>query len=677
MENRMSFFAFIHFFIFLCLPFSALANSLAALNIRVDNVIAASTGVNAEEILDKVPFLGDSRSMIEDNEWEELGVDKIASEWEKYSKTKFDSWGLKKLLRFGPKGSQSMIKTLVEDEKAFRALDRFLDCVNQSEDALLAYWEKGNRLHYDADSLYYSSLKKFLPEVNDYLNKSEVALEVSQILEAAKPCASLLAMLGVNGGVSGYVMSKFFGTPFSWKKSILRGLKQPIRYNDIRPVVYKREQDIRLSDRKKLFDYLNGATLGDRYMVSKSFLKRVLKKFTKNDKISNVSSITIAGAFLGLDVAWYDYKLLSLVKGSVGRLRFLQKISSEMQNQLVMVSSILKSLKMVDELVDCNPELNDCNVVKTIKRFLNRESISNKLNKFLFLIDSSTFKRNASFLYSKGRLLKTHKLLVETKDELIPILQQISLLGGYRMIAELYKEHQSSGVKFCFVNFVEQERPLINLKNAWLPLIDKSKVVPNSIQLGGEDCGVNAVVTGPNGGGKTTFMVTVACNILLSRLGIAAADEAYMTRFQKIRTSLMPKQNIKDGLSAFMAEQKRVDEVKRDIDYCDGHILVLLDEPYKGTVEAESASRVHKFGSEIANSSNCIFLMSTHLEKPIYLADDTCGVFENYQMGYIEKKHGMFARTFKLQKGPALWWFHNAKKRASFVDWLCSDGFAV
>jgi len=619
-----------------------------------------------EKILDSVPVKHPT-SIVGDNEWKELEVDAVIAHWKKYTKTKLDTWGLMQLLRFTPKGSQGVIRSLVENNQAYDILNNICDCVRENQDALLFYWDDSDDLYGGAKDLYY---KTWFSKINKLLNSSVAALEVSQMLEVAKPCASLLAIMGITGAFQEFFASKGLGVPFSWKKAIWNGLKEPVRKNRITPAVFKAVEDVGFFDNRKFFAYFQHATSGDSYMVAKRALQ-YLFCFIKNKKILSALSSPIAAATVSADVAWYDYRLFSLVRGSMQRLIFLQEVSKKLQNKISSIAKIIQELKKINSLVNCDPVFENCYAIKQIKRFLMKKEISKDLEELLCLLESSTFEKKSSWRFSRGRLLHTHRMLQEIKNELIPLLQHLGILCGYRTVADLYKDHQTKKVKYCFITFVDAEKPLIKLKNAWFPLIAEDEVVKNDFAFGENGLGVNAVFTGPNGGGKTTSMMTVAFNVLLSKLGIAAADEAYMSEFEKIRTSLTPLSNIKRGLSSFMAEQKRVSEVRKAIEGCDGNILVLLDEPYKGTVESESASRVCRFGKEISTIEHCSLLMATHLEKPITLADETKGIFANYQMGYIEHDDLTFTRTFKLEHGPALWWFHNPKKRSTFIDWLC------
>jgi len=628
-----------------------------------------------EQVLDSVEFLQDYPSIIGDNEWEELEIDNILENWKKYQKTKFDAWGIKKLLKHAPAGSKEFIKLLVENDDAFDKLNEIIDCLIGCQDALFAYWDTSNILHYDAKSLYYSIFQKILPKVNNKLNSSSLALECSQALGILKPVLNLFALLGFTGLANGYIFSKLFNSPFSWKKSIINGLKRPIYDHTIFPAVYKDEYDFAQLNKAKADQFLTKGTLGDRYIIDKFLFKYLLRKVSTNNRLNNIIAGSAAATFEGGLLAWRDYKTYTGFKGSITKIVFLHKTAEKLQNSLVNVADLIKSLEGLGALGKGDEDAQDNYIIKNIGKYKQSQETSSDVKRLFEFLVSSTFEAKASYLYSRGRLLSAHHLLLQVKDELIPLMQNIALLGGYRAIAHMIRDHKNARVGFCFVKpgVTSNGGPMVKMKKAWLPLIGADVVITNDVHLGIEGGPLNAIVTGPNGGGKSTFMITVAFNVLLARLGIVAADEAEIAEFAQIRTSLRPQQDIKSGLSAFMAEHKRVAQVKKCINNCDGNILVLLDEPYKGTVEVESASRVYKFGKEIAAKSHCMLLLATHLRKPIELQADTAGIFTNYQMGYIETKSTLFKRTFKILDGPAIWWFDDAEKRSRFIDWLCEQ----
>jgi DNA mismatch repair ATPase MutS len=267
-----------------------------------------------------------------------------------------------------------------------------------------------------------------------------------------------------------------------------------------------------------------------------------------------------------------------------------------------------------------------------------------------------------------------HKEIKQVKSGLVPVIQMIALLDAYCSIAQLYKEHKNKENQFSFVTFVDASEPFVAYNDVWLALLSHDKAVANDVYLGNCVSG-KIIITGPNGGGKSTFLKTGGIAAVLAQSWcIVPAAHARQTVFHGIKTGLAPHEDLQQGLSTFMAE-------KKCMEYLDGCIkrthkahsmLVLIDEPYKGTVDDESAKRIYSFGMNIAFNPYALVCIATHVKKPILLEKDTNGAFANYHVEIKEESHGIFKRLFKLKQGPAMWWFEDEGQRERFVDWISS-----
>ena len=77
------------------------------------------------------------------------------------------------------------------------------------------------------------------------------------------------------------------------------------------------------------------------------------------------------------------------------------------------------------------------------------------------------------------------------------------------------------------------------------------------------------------------------------------------------------------------------------------HILLLIDEPYSGTVEVEKNMRTNSFCNAIKDYDNCLMTLVTHLQEPTLLAKKTNGLFINQHLR-IDCINDHFVRIFKI-----------------------------
>jgi predicted ATPase len=120
------------------------------------------------------------------------------------------------------------------------------------------------------------------------------------------------------------------------------------------------------------------------------------------------------------------------------------------------------------------------------------------------------------------------------------------------------------------------------------PLLPDAARVPNNISITADRPLV--LVTGSNMAGKSTFMRAVGLNQLLVRTGSPVCATKMETQLYNLATSIRVRDSLKDGVSYFMAELKRLKQVvdlAQHAQSTDIKVLFLLDEILQGTNSRE------------------------------------------------------------------------------------------
>ena len=190
------------------------------------------------------------------------------------------------------------------------------------------------------------------------------------------------------------------------------------------------------------------------------------------------------------------------------------------------------------------------------------------------------------------------ELYAKEQEEIQVILARLSVdVAEY--IDEIRTNYQVLGeLDFIFARGslaleMNASKPIFNT-NGYLhiregrhPLLDKKKVVPITITLGGEfDL---LIVTGPNTGGKTVSLKTVGLFTLMGQAGlhIPALDRSELAVFKNVYADIGDEQSIEQSLSTFSSHMTNIVSFLQEVDECS---LVLFDELGAGTDPTEGAA---------------------------------------------------------------------------------------
>ncbi len=151
----------------------------------------------------------------------------------------------------------------------------------------------------------------------------------------------------------------------------------------------------------------------------------------------------------------------------------------------------------------------------------------------------------------------------------------------------------------------------LNIQGGRHPVLDSGAFISNSILLDNERR--QMILTGPNMGGKSTFMRQTALLIILGQMGCPIpATQAHWGSVSSILTRIGAKDAIAKGQSTFMVEMNELAAILNEADI---RSLLILDEIGRGTSTFDGISVAWSSLEWIAKSIRCRTLFATHYHE--------------------------------------------------------------
>lgn len=223
-------------------------------------------------------------------------------------------------------------------------------------------------------------------------------------------------------------------------------------------------------------------------------------------------------------------------------------------------------------------------------------------------------------------------LKLDEENEEIRIRYELTGMFLSELPAFLQNMHTVEKLDFAFSKgklslALEGTAPRINterricLKDARHPLMDRTISVPLQFQMGDGIRGV--IITGPNTGGKTVAIKTVALNSYMAQCGLhVTCGEADICMNANYLCDIGDGQNLSENLSTFSAHLKNIMSI---LEQLTAESLVIMDELGSGTDPTEGMGIAIAVLEQL-KKSNALFLVTTHYPEVKHYADNQQGI---------------------------------------------------
>ena len=254
-------------------------------------------------------------------------------------------------------------------------------------------------------------------------------------------------------------------------------------------------------------------------------------------------------------------------------------------------------------------------------------------------------------LTSKGKALALEKGLYEQLfDLLLPHLEALQLSAAALAELDVLSNLAERAWTLNYTCPTLTDKPGIKLTGARHPVVEqvlKEPFIANPLSLSPQRRML--VITGPNMGGKSTYMRQAALITLLAYIGsYVPAEQAVIGPVDRIFTRVGAADDLASGRSTFMVEMTETANILHN---ATEHSLVLMDEIGRGTSTYDGLSLAWACAESLANRIKAMTLFATHYFELTTLPEKMEGV-ANVHLDAVE--HGdTIAFMHSVQEGAA------------------------
>ncbi|HUN86183.1 MAG TPA: DNA mismatch repair protein MutS [Terracidiphilus sp.] len=238
------------------------------------------------------------------------------------------------------------------------------------------------------------------------------------------------------------------------------------------------------------------------------------------------------------------------------------------------------------------------------------------------------------------------RIFAELRHEVLKASGRIRQTSAVVAEADLLANFAHLAAQRRYVRPTLAEEPVLEAVAARHPVIEQwmeetreGRFIPNDVYLNAGDDGPSLLlITGPNMGGKSTYLRQAAMLALMAQMGsFVPADSLRLGLVDRIYTRIGASDNVARGRSTFMVEMT---ETATILNTATKHSLVLLDEMGRGTATFDGLSLAWATVEYLHAETGARTLFATHYHELTMLAEKLKKV-RNLRMGVKETSRGI------------------------------------
>lgn len=288
-----------------------------------------------------------------------------------------------------------------------------------------------------------------------------------------------------------------------------------------------------------------------------------------------------------------------------------------------------------------------CKDVKPEWGYIRKQTLTNNER----FISPELKEKEEMILHAQENAIRIEKeLFSQLLDDVKGYLPQLQKLSKVLAEIDCYCALSEVSSKYHYVKpeFSDDE---LDIENGKHPILDEMmknpRYVSNSVKM--DQSQSILLITGPNMGGKSTYMRQTALIIIMAQIGcFVPCKSCKMPVFDKIFTRIGASDDILSGQSTFMVEMS---EANRALQEASEHSLILFDEIGRGTSTYDGMALAQSMIEYIATCIHAKTMFSTHYHELTMLTDNVDCVRNVHVV--VKENNEEVTFLYKIKDGPA------------------------
>ena len=284
-------------------------------------------------------------------------------------------------------------------------------------------------------------------------------------------------------------------------------------------------------------------------------------------------------------------------------------------------------------------------MVKEEFEYTRKQSISNAER----FVTPELKEMEAKILSAHDKMIALeYEIFVQIRDYIKKDVHMIQDIANVVAQVDVYQSLASKASINGYVRPTFNDEHIIDIQNGRHGVIEqvisRQNYVPNDTHIPSESPVL--LITGPNMGGKSTYMRQVALCVIMAQIGsFVLCDEANLPIFDQIFTRIGASDDLISGQSTFMVEMLEANNALR---YATRDSLIIFDEIGRGTATFDGMAIAQSMIEYIATKIQCITLFSTHYHE-LTMMDEKFHIQNVHASASVEGNQIVF--LYKIKPG--------------------------